>query len=103
LTAANNLPVDTPPFPLNTTFKYNSAPIEEQQLRARQNVILELGYFLGKLGRSRVCALYSKGVEVPSDYSGVLFVPLDESGGWRLTLARELKAAGFAVDMNRAV
>lgn len=79
------------------------APIEEQQLRARQNVILELGYFLGKLGRSRVCALYSKGVEVPSDYSGVLFVPLDESGGWRLTLARELKAAGFAVDMNRAV
>lgn len=80
-----------------------SAMIEEQKPRARQNVILELGYFLGKLGRSRVCALYSEGVEVPSDYSGVLFVPLDESGGWRLTLARELKAAGFTVDMNRAV
>ena len=80
-----------------------SAAFEEQRPRARQNVILELGYFLGKLGRSRVCALYSEGVEVPSDYSGVLFVPLDESGGWRLTLARELKAAGFGVDMNRAV
>ncbi|MCD6153547.1 MAG: nucleotide-binding protein, partial [Syntrophobacterales bacterium] len=37
------------------------------QPRARQNVILELGYFMGRLGRSRVCALYDKGVELPSD------------------------------------
>lgn len=80
-----------------------SAPSEDLQPRARQNVILELGYFLGKLGRSRVCALYCGGVEIPSDYKGVIFLPLDDSGGWRLTLARELKAAGFAVDMNRAV
>jgi predicted nucleotide-binding protein len=80
-----------------------SASADEYSFRARQNVILELGYFLGKLGRNRVCALYSEGVEIPSDYSGVLFVPFDESGGWRLKLARELKAAGFEVDMNRAV
>lgn len=79
------------------------APPEAFQARARQNVLLELGYFLGKLGRSRVCALYVSSVEIPSDYSGVLFVPFDESGGWRLALARELKAAGFAVDLNRAV
>lgn len=71
--------------------------------RARQNVVLELGYFLGRLGRSRVCALYVSGVEIPSDYSGVLFVPFDESGGWRLALGRELKGAGFNVDLNRAV
>jgi predicted nucleotide-binding protein len=78
-------------------------PYEAQQPRARQNVILELGYFLGKLGRGRVCVIYVDGVEIPSDYHGVVFVPLDEAGAWRLRLARELKAAGFDIDMNRAV
>jgi predicted nucleotide-binding protein len=33
--------------------------------RARQNVILELGYFVGKLGRGRVCPLYKSDVELP--------------------------------------
>lgn len=76
----------------------------EQQLhRPRQNVVLELGYFLGKLGRSRVCAMYEEGVEIPSDYSGVLYVQLDSAGAWRLQLAKELKAAGFPVDMNKAI
>lgn len=75
----------------------------EQKFRARQNVILELGFFLGKLGRKRVCALYQEGVEIPSDYSGVLFVALDSAAAWRLTLARELKAAGLEIDMNKAV
>jgi len=69
--------------------------------RARQNVILELGYFLGKPGRSRVCALYQAGVEVPSDYQGVLFVELDKSERWRFDLVRELRVAGFNVDANR--
>lgn len=71
------------------------------QPRARQNVLLELGFFLGRIGRDRVAALYEEGVEVPSDYDGVLFVPLDSAGGWRFLLARELKAAGLAVDFNR--
>lgn len=75
----------------------------EPRWRARQNVILELGYFLGRLGRKRVCALYRGDVEIPSDYSGVLYVPIDGAGGWRLQLARELKAAGLPVDMNRAM
>jgi predicted nucleotide-binding protein len=78
-------------------------PYDEQHPRARQNVILELGYFLGRLGRSRVCALYAEGVEIPSDYSGVLYVKLDDDGGWRLNLAKELKAAGLPVDMNKAL
>lgn len=77
------------------------APVKHLQLRARQNVILELGFFLGKLGRNRVCALYEKDVEIPSDYSGVLFTPLDESGAWKSALARELMAAGLPVDLNR--
>lgn len=71
--------------------------------RARQNVILELGYFIGYLGRRRVCALHRGSVEIPTDYLGVLFVQLDEGGGWQLRLARELKAAGYNIDMNRAV
>lgn len=79
------------------------ASVDAQKPRARQNVILELGYFLGRLGRSRVCALYRDGVEVPSDYSGVLYVMLDANGGWRLQLAKELKASSLPVDMNRAL
>jgi predicted nucleotide-binding protein len=78
-------------------------PYDAQRLRARQNVILELGFFLGKLGRKRVCALYQQDVEIPSDYDGVLFVPIDSSGAWRLALARELKAAGLDIDLNKAV
>ncbi len=76
---------------------------DDLQPRARQNVILELGFFLGKLGRQRVCALHQSGVEIPSDYSGVLFVPIDDAGAWRLSLARELKAVGLPIDMNDAV
>lgn len=78
-------------------------PYEEQRLHARQNVILELGFFLGKLGRKRVCALYQDGVDIPSDYQGVAFVRLDSGGGWRLELARELKEAGLDIDLNRAL
>jgi predicted nucleotide-binding protein len=72
------------------------------QFRARQNVVLELGYFVGRLGRGRVCALYRGPLELPSDYVGVGYVPMD-GGGWKLELARELKEAGFEIDMNRAM
>ncbi len=69
------------------------------QPRARQNVVLELGYFVGKLGRKSVCALF-RDVESPSDYLGVVYVPFDEGGAWQMRLARELRAAGFNVDGN---
>ena len=78
-------------------------PYDKQKKRARQNVILELGFFLGKLGRKRVCALYEEGVEIPSDYDGVIFVPLDKNGAWHLSLAKELKAAGLSIDLNKAI
>jgi predicted nucleotide-binding protein len=71
--------------------------------RARQNVILELGYFIGFLGRRRVCALYEKGVELPSDFLGIGYVVIDEGGAWQFTLAREMKAVGLEVDLNRAM
>ncbi len=69
--------------------------------RARQNVILELGYFLAKLGRPRVCALYKNMVELPSDVDGVIYIAYDDSGGWRVKLANEIRAAGISVDMNQ--
>lgn len=69
--------------------------------RARQNVIFELGFFIGKLGRQRVCALYKGDVEILSDFSGVLWTPLDEEGAWRLKLGKEMKAAGLNVDLNK--
>jgi predicted nucleotide-binding protein len=69
--------------------------------RARQNVVLELGYFLGHLGRQRVCALHKGLLELPSDVNGVVYVPLDDAGGWKLKLARELKDAGFSIDTNK--
>ena len=50
-----------------------------------------------------MCALYTDGVEIPSDYSGVLYVKIDVNGGWRLEVAKELKAAGLPVDMNLAL
>ena len=76
-------------------------PAHELKARARQNVIFELGFFLGKRGRDRVCALYEDGVDIPSDYQGVLFVPLH--GEWRLRLTRELKVAGLPVDAGAIV
>ncbi len=69
--------------------------------RARQNVVLELGYFSGRLGRHRVCALYAEPVELPSDWDGVVWIPFDPNEEtWKLLLARELRSAGYAVDMN---
>ncbi len=76
---------------------------EPARPRGRQNVVFELGYFVGRLGRKKVCTLYEEGVEIPSDFSGIVYVPLDASGAWRTLLARELKAAGFELDMNRAL
>jgi predicted nucleotide-binding protein len=75
----------------------------EWRPRARQNVVFELGFFIGALGRSRVAVLHEEGVEKPSDISGILYTPLDEGGAWRLDLAKELRAAGLQVDLNRAV
>jgi len=80
-----------------------AAVSEESNLlnRARQNVVLELGYFIGKLGRKNVCALYRGDVELPSDMLGVVYVKLDEGGAWKLSLAKELIASGFSIDLNK--
>lgn len=72
--------------------------------RARQNVILELGYFTGKLGRNRTFNLLQKPtegeLEQPNDFSGVIYHQYDSSGGWKLKLGQSLQAAGFKIDLN---
>jgi predicted nucleotide-binding protein len=71
--------------------------------RARQNVILELGYFLGATHRERVLVLFKDetNFEIPSDYTGVIFVAFDDPGRWQIDLIRELKACGFTIDANK--
>jgi predicted nucleotide-binding protein len=73
----------------------------EEANRARQNVILELGYFIAKLGRARVAALYREGTDLPTDFLGTVYTQIDVGGAWRFQLGRELKDAGFTVDLNR--
>ena len=69
--------------------------------RARQNVVLELGYFMGKLGRERVCPLFKDEVEKPSDIDGLVYVPMDNFNGWQLKLAKEMRQAELPVDSEK--
>ena len=73
----------------------------ETRFRARQNVIFELGYFIGKLGRSKTCALFKGDLDIPSDYDGVLYIEMDDDGAWKQHLVREMKSAGIEIDANR--
>ncbi|MCE8424538.1 MAG: nucleotide-binding protein [Candidatus Methanoperedens sp.] len=71
------------------------------KLRTRQNVILELGYFIGKLGRNNVLVLFKEedDFELPSDILGILFTPF--KNGWELEMVKELQSCGFNVDANK--
>lgn len=68
--------------------------------RAHQNVIFELGYFIGKLSPNQVCLLYKEGVELPSYISNVVYVPMDSADDWKLTLSQGMRNAGLPVDMS---
>ena len=72
----------------------------ELKPRARQNVVLEHGYLMAKLGRERVCCLVSKNVEFPSDIQGIGYISANDIDQWKYKIAKELKAAGFDIDMN---
>lgn len=72
----------------------------DYKARARQNVIFEMGYFIGKLGRDRVFLLLEQGVEKPGDLDGIVYTPIDTHDGWKLRLVKELKAAGYSVSAD---
>jgi predicted nucleotide-binding protein len=68
--------------------------------RGRQNVVFEMGFFIGALGRQNVAVLMEKGVEEPGDVTGLVYTPLDDAGAWKLTLAREIEAAEIPVNWS---
>lgn len=74
-----------------------------KKYRPRQNVVLELGFFVSKLGREKTLVLTKGDVEMPSDVMGLVYEPMDRTDGWKIRLARELKAAGFKIDMNQVI
>lgn len=74
---------------------------DAQRQTVPQSRLLELGFFLGKLGRERVCALYRESLEMPPYGSGVPFIALDENGNWQGKLAKALSEAGVAADYSR--
>jgi len=75
---------------------------ENQNPRPRQNVIFELGLFVGKLERKNVFVLYEPGVEILSDYRGVMYIKIDIDGLWSKTLADELNASELSIDIDKA-
>ena len=79
-----------------------SGDTSNTQSRARQNVIFELGYFVGKLGRDRTCALVKGNLEMLSDYSGVIYIRLDDDDGCKCVSFKTLKSAGYDIDANDA-
>ncbi|MCK5242213.1 nucleotide-binding protein [bacterium] len=77
---------------------------KDKKYRARQNVIFELGFFIGKLGRENVFPIYKNdsNIELPSDYDGVIYIPYDKSSNdWKVKLCQELKACDCGVDMDK--
>ena len=71
--------------------------------RARQNVILEIGYFIGKLGKERIRMLTKGDIEIPSDLQGILYEKFDPSGAWKIKLLKEIQAVGIYVDIQSAI
>ena len=82
-------------------------PIEEllkrANSRARQNVIFELGFFVGKLGRDHVAVIHreTENFEMLSDYTGIVYIKYEKDGGWRYKLGRELRHCGYDVDLAK--
>jgi predicted nucleotide-binding protein len=77
--------------------------VTNPDLGPRQNVVAEFGYFIGRLGRARVCTLVtSDTMELPTDFAGIVWEQLDHGGAWKPRLAQELRAAGFDIDLNKA-
>ena len=71
---------------------------QSEKPRARQNVVFEAGYFIGRLGRENVAILVDKGIEIPSDLQGVVYTGTDS---WEFGLLKELKSMGYSIDFNK--
>jgi predicted nucleotide-binding protein len=76
---------------------------KQQRPRARQNVVFELGFFIGRLGPQSVCALVSGELERPSDFDAVMYVKYESTGAWKNEVARELNNAGIEFDAKALI
>jgi predicted nucleotide-binding protein len=73
------------------------------KMRARQNVVLEFGFFMGLLGRDRVCCLYKGDIELPSDMHGIVPIPFEESVNQaKDEIIKELEAADYKLKRGEA-
>lgn len=71
-----------------------------KEKRARPNVIFEFGFFVGKLGRQRVCCIYKEGVVLPSDLTGLIYKRVADSiDSQAYSIIQELKAAGYKIQV----
>lgn len=78
----------------------HSKKSKKNENRARQNVIFEMGLFIGALKRQNVVTLLKKGIKHPSDLDGLVYIFFDDSDGWKLELAKELKEIFKFIDLN---
>lgn len=77
----------------------NAINMEDMEKRARQNVIFEFGYFLGKLGRKRVCCIYKEGVVLPTDASGIIYKKVSEKiEEVAFSILKDLRTCGFKIN-----
>ena len=74
-----------------------------ESFRARKNVVFEMGYFMGALGRDHVMCLVQENVETPGDIDGVVYTNIDKNGIWKYSLVKELKTCGYDVDANKVL
>jgi predicted nucleotide-binding protein len=77
---------------------------DEKKLRARQNVVLELGLLLAKLGRAKVAILLKnqEKMERPSDIQGLIYLPFtDDVAETKVQLAKEMAKQGVAIEVER--
>ena len=65
--------------------------------------MMAIGFMLAVLGRGRMACLMSGKASVPAALKGATSIGVDDSGLWRLLLAREMKRSGLDVDLNRAM
>lgn len=78
-----------------------ASPDPDLQDRARQNVVFEHGFLIGKIGREKVCPIVKGNIETPNDISGVVYTQMDEGGAWQYKVANEMKAIGYNIDLNK--
>ncbi len=85
--------------PCDIGSKQSKAP--DLKPRARQNVVFEHGFLMGKIGRNNVCALVKGDIETPNDISGIVYVNMDSNDAWQFQLAKELKKSNYNIDLNK--